>query len=821
MKKLIFSIIGLSLVFTIFAQNSNVAKYETQRLRPEFVEKEFRNGTTPDFTKQHSYKRQVMLDNHGISTSSGSRAITFDTLGSSGNAFTLVDGAVNRIASNQSTNSIIFIHRGNSEIDPNTNLARYKYDISKNGGNSWTTDIGDLTPTLENFDTAGRFPQAVIFNPIGNTNPDNSHLVYYGTWLPFGGTGNGRTWDGIVTGVAKTDNNPSTFTENISRPNNGDISIAKGLSNGLPGEFWAVNFTTTPGDSLDVSGILVSKGVWNSGTNDVDWTHSTLTPSFVKDAGGNTAAAATVNIAFSPDGQDGWIALLSDIIADEDSILEPVFYRTQDGGATWTGPEQINLSRFQNVKDGLTIDTIPTAGFDADLAVDANGNPHFAFLIGTNGGTGYSIATQAAGGGSAGLKMYDLSFNENVSPECQWQAFFIDDVQTFRGTLSSGGGADFNEDNRPQVSRSEDGNIIFIGWTDSDPNLTGGANDLPDFKGRMLNITTGLSTPVENFTQSDFIFSGGALMPSVSPTFLTNGTTFSVPTVFLQFNPISGLADDPTQFFYIKGIEFESSDFTIPLGANVPDLILLGDNPQLVYLGDPYIESGATAEDCVDGNLTSNIVINASNVNTNARNIYTVDYSVTNSLNSTAFLSRQVIVNTEPDSKFSFITNGLSVQFRDESLFNPTGWVWNFGDGTGNSQRNPVKTYTTAGTFTACLRSTNAFNDPPFNKPVDEECQTIMVEPVGIENKIVKNAFNVFPNPNNSGIFTIELLSQDFKEAKLEVFTVLGEKLLNNNLNISSQNKFRLDMSNQSNGIYFIKFTTEIGSASKSVTIIK
>lgn len=821
MKKLFFTVTFFSLALLAFSQNSNVAKFETQAPSAFSVEKNFRNGTTPDFTKQHVYKRQVMMDNHGIRTGSGSRAITFDTLGSSGNAFTLLNGAVNRIASNLSTNTIVFIHRANSDVDQNSNVARYKYDISKNGGSSWTIDIGDLTPTLENFDTAGRFPQAVLFNPVGNTNPDNSHLVYYGTWLPFGGTGNGRTWDGIVTGVARTNNDPSTFTETISRPNNGDIAVATGLTNGLPGEFWAINFATQPGDSLNSIGLVLSKGVWNSNTNDVDWSHNILNPPFVQDASGRTAAAATVNIAFSPDGMDGWIAMLSDIVSDEDSTLQPVFYRTQDGGATWTGPEQVNLSQFQNVKDGLTVDTIPTSAFDADLVVDANGSPHFAFVVGSSGGTGYSIATAGAGGAGSDLKLYDISFNENVSVECQWQAFFIDDVQTLRGTLSSGGGADFTEDNRPQLSRSEDGTIVFIGWADSDPTLTGGNNDLPDFKGRMINVTNGLSTPVENFTQSDFIFSGSALLPSVSPTFIVNGTTFSVPTVFLQFNQVSGLADDPTQFFYIKGIEFEASEFTIPLGANVPDLILLGDNPQRVFLGDSYIEAGATAEDCTDGDLTSNINIDASNVNTNARNIYTVNYQVTNSLNATAFLSRQVIVNTEPDARFGFITNGLSVQFRDSSLFDPTGWVWNFGNGNGNSQRNPVTTYATAGTFTVCLRATNAFNDPPFNRPVDEECKTVTVEPVGIENKIVKNAFNVFPNPNNSGVFTIELLSQDFKNAQLEVFTVLGEKLLENTLNINSQSRFRLDMSGQANGVYFIKFTTEIGSATKSVTIIQ
>src|SRR5690606_35635605 len=127
---------------------------------------------------------------------------------------------------NQALNTIVFIHRANEAVDANSNLAQYKYDISTNGGNSFTNDIGPLTPTLENFDTAGRYPNVAIYNPTGNTDPANAYLSYLGTWLPYRGGSGGTTWDGIVTGAARLNNNSATFTEHISRPNNGDIIIA-------------------------------------------------------------------------------------------------------------------------------------------------------------------------------------------------------------------------------------------------------------------------------------------------------------------------------------------------------------------------------------------------------------------------------------------------------------------------------------------------------------------------------------------------------------------------------------------------------------------
>ena len=43
------------------------------------------------------------------------------------------------------------------------------------------------------------------------------------------------------------------------------------------------------------------------------------------------------------------------------------------------------------------------------------------------------------------------------------------------------------------------------------------------------------------------------------------------------------------------------------------------------------------------------------------------------------------------------------VKFNDTSMNNPTAWLWNFGDGTTSTQRNPTHTYTTYGTFSVTL----------------------------------------------------------------------------------------------------------------------
>jgi PKD repeat protein len=59
----------------------------------------------------------------------------------------------------------------------------------------------------------------------------------------------------------------------------------------------------------------------------------------------------------------------------------------------------------------------------------------------------------------------------------------------------------------------------------------------------------------------------------------------------------------------------------------------------------------------------------------------------------------------------------LSVAFTDTSTGAPTGWAWDFGDGTTGTAQSPVHTYVAAGTYTVSLRVTNASGSHTATRP--------------------------------------------------------------------------------------------------------
>ncbi len=75
-----------------------------------------------------------------------------------------------------------------------------------------------------------------------------------------------------------------------------------------------------------------------------------------------------------------------------------------------------------------------------------------------------------------------------------------------------------------------------------------------------------------------------------------------------------------------------------------PVITLNGSNPQNIEVGNAYVESGATANDAIDGNISALIIIYSNSLDTNVVGSYSVDYVVTDSYGNTVTNTRTVNV---------------------------------------------------------------------------------------------------------------------------------------------------------------------------------
>lgn len=79
-----------------------------------------------------------------------------------------------------------------------------------------------------------------------------------------------------------------------------------------------------------------------------------------------------------------------------------------------------------------------------------------------------------------------------------------------------------------------------------------------------------------------------------------------------------------------------------------PTLHLVGGNDVVVQAGHTYVDPGIRAADSVDGDLSDTVVVSGT-VNTNALGVYTLVYTVSNTVGLVATASRRVTVADTED----------------------------------------------------------------------------------------------------------------------------------------------------------------------------
>ncbi|MGJ8661095.1 MAG: PKD domain-containing protein, partial [Bacteroidota bacterium] len=603
-----------------------------------------------------------------------------DSLGGASNMYSIGIVESNTIAVDNDLNTVLFVHR-NDDIQFGGHSGQLRYDISTDNGINWNRNQGVLNPNSVNGTNAARYPNVGIYNPAGNTIPNNAYLSYLAPTVA-------ATWSAHVSGVRKLDGTGNT--ENYNQAMLSYTYIPRSMCKGAPGTYWAVDAVY---NGAIFTGYRILKGVWN-GTNDVVWSqNAALNPPFNTAYDGQNHISSFA-IGFDPTGQKGWACMITHITQGTSSYsFYPVFYSTTNGGLTWSAPKQVNIGQFPCVSSIITSGNVPTVAFDMDLTVDMKGNPHALMCIG-NGSNAYSIYyTQTH-------HMYDITMEHGI-----WNAIDLGDVSGQRNTFGTAPNT-LSMDMAPQASRTDDGSKVFFTWSGSDivnvPNA-------PNLFGAAYEVTTRNWTQMKDFTSCNPATNGKILFPKMAENVLEVTGGWELPLIYGQSSSGTDVAVQ-TNFRYLDSLKFVQSEFILPQ-CEAPITFVGGDTVHVCQgSSTPLIVSSSQDELKWSTGSTSPIL----SVNTGGW------YSV--SVRSGCCIGRDsifVVVDPLPTAAFNNTVNDLSVNLTDQSTGSPTSWNWDFGDGNTSTMQNPAHVYDFPGAYTVCLIINNGCTDTI--------CQTVTV----------------------------------------------------------------------------------------------
>ena len=91
---------------------------------------------------------------------------------------------------------------------------------------------------------------------------------------------------------------------------------------------------------------------------------------------------------------------------------------------------------------------------------------------------------------------------------------------------------------------------------------------------------------------------------------------------------------------------------------------------------------------------------------------------------------------------------------------------------------------------------------------------------IGVENITSDNLMNVYPNPNN-GNFTIRLNLPSTENVSLEVYNMVGSKVMEVANGSLSNESFEVNMPESEGGVYFVRMTVNGTVINKKIVLTK
>ena len=190
---------------------------------------------------------------------------------------------------------------------------------------------------------------------------------------------------------------------------------------------------------------------------------------------------------------------------------------------------------------------------------------------------------------------------------------------------------------------------------------------------------------------------------------------------------------------------------------------------------------------------------------------YTVCQTVTDNCGTDSTCSNVTVTCPVPSSGFTYVTNNRDLTTTNTSIGGNT-FLWTFGDGNTSTDTSPMHTYAADGIYEVCLISTNPCGS-------DTTCISISVMLIGMEDAFNGNIL-FYPNPATSQL-TIDLDLEVSEEIKVEVYSLLGDRLLQSELGSVLRERVELDLSSIENGIYLVRVSGKEAIINRKIQVLR
>ncbi|MDO9000399.1 MAG: T9SS type A sorting domain-containing protein [Bacteroidota bacterium] len=521
----------------------------------------------------------------------------FNYISSSENIYTSLYSSSSPLQYNDNLNVVSFIHRKSPTYIsfPNSNSGSIVAMIGKNFGTLW-----DSTCVWTNSTQLGRYPQGGIYNPMGNTNFNNSYIVSTGpSFGPSGWDGNfyaSKSLSGAGTNTPGIDQQylsdmlssyPATQAKH-SLSRNSFVATDDGKVRSVAGIYADVNASNS-----GPRGVMLVTGVFNAGA--MVWKTDSFVPNTVVDWSGTKYINTSGYQAWNESGTVGYVVMLG-VLANatgSNRAPQPIIYKTTNSGTSWAQVNSINFNSpiCNGVKASLSSvnnNSVLTKPFYRDnegmsCVVDINNKLH---IIGTVSSSYSDHNDSLYYAQQFTLENYNWPMTNFYYPyiydffgdgTTTWNGNIIDSVGTQApGYLLSSPGynnnpwdADGNGNKvassmRIQAGRSPSGQHILYSWAESDTNNTTNNacfNELPNIKLRAWDAVSNEVSEEIDITApcSNPRIPNNAFFHYIAPTVIANSipsvVTFSVPVTVSNSFPLSQLTKND-HFYSTAVVDF-------------------------------------------------------------------------------------------------------------------------------------------------------------------------------------------------------------------------------------------------------------------------